>query len=704
MRSKAAGLQNVLSIGSYLKNETSVFGRAYQKNISGVDVIGPPLTHFIDYQTEVGVLPAGPMHATANGRIFVLSAITLGQASLILYDFNLATGVHDYVGRVLVNFAHAPATTHTQRFIRAFDSGVTGWKIFIGTVGTGTNAIVNGGTAFLNNMAKADFVKVSPPTIGLAITSNAKAVYSHREPALFGQANSTTALVAGGLYDSELLCLHGTAAALTMHGLDLTQTPTLNIQTVTTPGGSAVWTAAGHGFNVNDPVVLTTTGTIPAGFTASTTTAQTVYFVRNPAANTFELSATFGGASITATTAGTGTHSVLHAFGQTSSMANASRKTGTVTALTGQTLLLTDSGQVTVPFDGPNAGQNSFFYMTSTNMFTWRLTDITAGATSFPTMDQKNLLGTGTDVTAIAATHGKYSASCGVAVYASTTFNLLMKRMVNSALFAKFGGQSNTWYEGTMRITDSMRTMTMVGLETESGWLFISSSLIGQRGILVMDMRSDQRFDFSYVTSPVFEVAKGSLKFITSLEQLFETTDSIKVEYRTAATYADALFNSATGGWIEIGIAEDLSSLTLERFVQLRLSWDIVTDVVSTPAQVNDLILGYQDDLESSLMWSLSQEFTSREAEAPIRSVAYLNKAYLSGTVPKITMKAISKASGLVVYQKDTVANAAEFTYSTDNYLTQNPLGTIPNVAGTLLTHNWTSPIPGDCDIVWSDT
>ena len=102
-------------------------------------------------------------------------------------------------------------------------------------------------------------------------------------------------------------------------------------------------------------------------------------------------------------------------------------------------------------------------------------------------------------------------------------------------------------------------------------------------------------------------------------------------------------------------------------------------------------------------MWSLSQEFTSREAEAPIRSVAYLNKAYLSGTVPKITIKAISKATGLVVYQKDTTANAAEFTYSTDNYLTQNPLGTIPNVAGTLLTHNWTSPIPGDVEIVWSD-
>jgi hypothetical protein len=70
----------------------------------------------------------------------------------------------------------------------------------------------------------------------------------------------------------------------------------------------AVWTRAGHGFVANRPVRLTTTGALPTGFTAGT-----VYYVRSPTTNTFQLSATPGGAALNATGTQSGVHTVTDA-------------------------------------------------------------------------------------------------------------------------------------------------------------------------------------------------------------------------------------------------------------------------------------------------------------------------------------------------------------------------------------------------------
>jgi hypothetical protein len=72
---------------------------------------------------------------------------------------------------------------------------------------------------------------------------------------------------------------------------------------VATPG---VVTLNAHGFTVDTQVQFTTSGTLPTGLLPATT-----YFVRNPTANTFELSLTRGGTvSIATTGTPAGTHSV----------------------------------------------------------------------------------------------------------------------------------------------------------------------------------------------------------------------------------------------------------------------------------------------------------------------------------------------------------------------------------------------------------
>jgi hypothetical protein len=69
----------------------------------------------------------------------------------------------------------------------------------------------------------------------------------------------------------------------------------------------AVVTKNGHGFLAGDIVVFTTTGALPAGLTAGTK-----YYViaTNLTANSFKVSASYGGAAVNTSDAGSGTHTV----------------------------------------------------------------------------------------------------------------------------------------------------------------------------------------------------------------------------------------------------------------------------------------------------------------------------------------------------------------------------------------------------------
>jgi hypothetical protein len=80
--------------------------------------------------------------------------------------------------------------------------------------------------------------------------------------------------------------------------------PTLQQKaTFTADASTDTITSAGHNMAEGEAVTLATTGTLPAGLATSTT-----YYVRNPTANTFQLSLSSGGAIVDITGAGTGTH------------------------------------------------------------------------------------------------------------------------------------------------------------------------------------------------------------------------------------------------------------------------------------------------------------------------------------------------------------------------------------------------------------
>jgi hypothetical protein len=68
----------------------------------------------------------------------------------------------------------------------------------------------------------------------------------------------------------------------------------------------AVVTSTGHGLINGERVIFQTTGTLPTGITANT-----VYFVVNAAADTFQISATSGGAALPTSGSQSGTHTCL---------------------------------------------------------------------------------------------------------------------------------------------------------------------------------------------------------------------------------------------------------------------------------------------------------------------------------------------------------------------------------------------------------
>lgn len=671
---------------SYDKTKTTLAGRTFVKSISGENAVGPSLTRFIDVQTDFSGLfvSSGLDCTTTNGRKFLISTIATGVGSVALYTFNFNTGAYVAVGRITFRLPSLAATTHTLRYIRVLDTGVTGWKIFLGSVGS---VAVNGGAFVINKVDLADFTfNLTPTDFPMGIASDAKATYQLQAPGFMGSLNNLTTVSGGGISAAnELIVSTGTAASLVHHGFDATLAPTVVSYPCTSPTvpASPTFTMTAHGFLANDQLVPIS-GT-PGGFTQATGVgAQVVYFVRatNLTANTFELSTTAGGAAINATTATTPTF--VRAQGQVSNMYLASRNTGTITTGFSGAALLLDNQKIVTPADGPLAGFECFFLATTTNFYLYKLTDITSGATTLPSAAGVNILGTGTDITAPTAVTATYSEVLGKTIYSTAAFGFVMKNWVNNSIFKTFGTQINTWLENTGRPTDYFRGFVVSGIEVTSGWLFIVITTAGQRGVLCVDLRSDTVFDYSYVISPVTYVGPADFKFISTIEKLYELTDTVSLSYKTSDDYNDPIFNTAAGPWTSVDVAADLSSQSLLSYIQVKANFDIATVLSGTPTQLVDILIGYNPKTEISDYWEGSVDNTTQNGISPAHIAFRLTRAYASGAVA-VTVEGYLD-DGTLVVAKSTDVDFAEFDKSTNNGTSWSVMGSANDYSNTALT------------------
>lgn len=695
MRVLSAGLSQQTPVTIYDKTKPYMAGRAFRKNISGTLVYGPPLTRFINTEVDATVAPL-MSETTPNGRQFQVTTVAAGVATIVLYNID-TTGQTSptYVGKLLVRLPNTAATTHTIRAFKVYDgannAATTGWQIYIGTTGS---VLINGGLFIVNNVGLSDFVPTSPATIEMAVANGAKAVYMAQDPGTIGVNNTLTAMQGLSLdRASRRLYFNNNVLATTQFAVfDPSVSPTLNglstASAANTNSTATTFNFTGHPFAANDPVILI--GTVPTGFTASSAAgAQTVYFIRNPTANTFELSATTGGASILGTSVVSGTQAA-RAFGQSTAQW-LSIRTGTITGFTG-TILLTNGQKITTPQQSLDpaipsgiSGQICIFLPTNSTFHLFKASDIVNGATTLPSMVAVNAQGSGVDYTAIAPAYATYSGALGRVVYISNTAQFYMKRWVNGVIDAAFGGINTTYLETPGAQPYSVAGVTITNIEIDSGVLYATLGTTGQRGILVTDIRSDSGFNFSFITSPVLDTSNfQQFKTIQTVEKLFDLTSSMVFSYKTAATSADSAFNDPTTGWTVVPIATDLSSIALNNLTQFRIDFTIASGSTNTPAQINELYASFTARGESSDNWLQDNDFTTQGLGSPSYVAFYLRKAYPSGTVPRLFSRVYDTSNNLI-FSSDTVGNPPQFQYSTNNGVSWIALGTIPNTVGTLV-------------------
>ena len=657
--------------GTYDQTKTTINGRVFSKTVDSKTALGPPLNKFIDIQTDSAVgLSANGMYMTANGHVFVIGAEAGALTPLICYTIDYATGATAYVGRVNINMPDTAATSTVYRSMKVVDTGTTGWKVFLTTTGS---VLINGGTLLINNLALADFVPIGFPTIPFATGNDQKAVYFLQDPATLGVAHLMTA-AAGSVFDSannRLYVHNGIAATHQYYVYDTLTAPTYATGAVTGVAATDVISHAGHTFVDNDPVTFASI-TGGAGLLALVT-----YFVRASVAGvSYQLSATTGGAVINFTT-DISAGQVGRAFGTTGS--NFVHKTGNLPALSG-TLLLTDSEDYALPGHTANATFGCAFFGTTSNMYLGKLSELTSGAVTWPSLITVNLLGTVNQITLPAPTYMAWSNILDRAMY-STGLVFVIKQFVNNSIETIFGGTNNKYFEALVgnEVVEFQPAAAIGAMDIENGWIGVFNVTAGQRGIMLCDLRSDYTFDYSTIITKVLDTPSAVYKFLSTTDALFDYTGSLDICYRTSG------FGSPTGGWVEIPFSQDITAFSSAEQVQFLIKFATLGLDTSIPAQLTDFILGYESLTDNSPNWELSVD--DSDNGNPSRSAFRLKEAYAS-SVPTLHYRAYDLSNALLV-NHTTVANTAQFEYSINSGVSWSPLGVIPNTVGTLVRYTF---------------
>lgn len=480
----------------------------------------------------------------------------------------------------------------------------------------------------------------------------------------------------------------GTAANPQYFVRDTSVAPTYSTQTanitIGTPGKIQI---TGHGYTENEPVQFLA-GSLPAAFALNTT-----YFVRNLTANDFELSLTQGGASINTVTAATGV-TVGKAFGYTDSQWL--HQTSILPAIAGTLLATTDVDAIATPTNAPlNGGvlngQKCAFFATSSNLYLGRLDELTAGATTWPSLTTSNVLGAPNQIIAPVITSASWSDALDSAIIlygaaATNAFRFMLKKVENNKLSTMFGECGSEIYEATVKDLYQLRVAApWVNFTNNSGWLFALSGSTGQRGYFASDIRSDCAYDFSYIISKVVTVTDNAiLRGIEVQKELTGLSGEADLYYRTSG------FGSAAGGWILVDEDQD-QLIPIGGQIQFKICFKTHSIGRSSHVQIAGLVMNYEATEELSDNWEYS--FDDSSSAIPTRVGFRLKKAYPTAVPLTLSFRAYD-LSGVQLVDHDITNEASRFQYSTDGGATWLSLGTIPNTVGTLVRYTFQSP-PG---------
>lgn len=279
--------------------KTTLVGRVTPKVINGQNVLGSPLTRFIDTQTLASVGAQYTAYIPTSNRVYVCSIIG-AVTNVLLFNFNSTTGESTYVGRVILNLPNVAATTYTARGFNVYESGST---VTLLVSATGVPAL-NSGIFMANKVPLTSFTP-GGTNIFTASGPDQVGMYQLQDSLLYGVNNplSTSqgvilpSLSTDPAVNTKVWQWNGTLAASQLFSWDLAVAPSVTgisagnvssqiIAALNNTSPAAFFTSPTNpGFNAlnGDPVVLT--GVAPTAFTTWSpgtlqTTANT-YFTRD---------------------------------------------------------------------------------------------------------------------------------------------------------------------------------------------------------------------------------------------------------------------------------------------------------------------------------------------------------------------------------------------------------------------------------------
>lgn len=363
--------------------------------------------------------------------------------------------------------------------------------------------------------------------------------------------------------------------------------------------------------------------------------------------------------------------------------------TGNLPILAG-TLLLTNSEDYTVPNTGPNASQPCVVFFTTSNIYRGRLSDLITGTTSWPSLEFVNVNGTLNTYVTQTPVRATYSQSLQKSIIlmssTSSPTTVMIKDFVNdqndmiSTLLTADNNESisKEMYKFKLPIAP-------LSFDSRNGYLAMCSATTGVRGLYTAAFDVDDIFDLTHIISPVLDVRGEQIFRFTTGFVRPDLASPIKICYRTSG------FGSPTGGWVAAPDDLDFGGIiSASGYIQVKISFKVFINDTTNGLQLYSAGLVTRNINSMSEYWEYSHDDSS--PGNPSIAAFRLKKNY-STSVPNLFFRARDLSDNIYV-QSTTSLNSGLFEYSTDEGVNWLPLGTIPNVTGTLLRYTFAVP-PG---------
>ena len=483
---------------------------------------------------------------------------------------------------------------------------------------------------------------------------------------------------------------------------------------VATPG---VVTAAGHGFVAGDLVSFSTTGTIPTGATVNTT-----FYVSATGltANTFQFSATLGGASVNTTGSSSGVHTVYSGnlnlgmgiptddfvsnsehsiYFLNSDNATTVRLTKfnlraaltvvggiSVSAYTLKTLGMTtvgtvqqvNSGRVFTVGHGAASGVKSLYFVTSTRVYRSAVVDITNNSSTWLSdFMLENPPGTITTNLATAALLQVDYADSLDRLLISTTLAgrhgiYLTTYDTLSPQYEKIIGQINNRTKLTTSDANSVDGMFLAAamtMWTEGGILFGMPNVIttGLNWLGVFNVGGDGFYAATtdqYVLTPKMATTNVSQFYRVYVQtnqysgsiNLGYTPEPIRVYYRTSGIDDDS------GAWAEV-ISGDLSGASPGTHIQFRITFEVLGEFC-VPRKVYAVCCTYEDDATGlqDTHYLASADLSNKTT----KTFAWKHSVAFGGVVPTLRIRLYNAVTNFLLDDDDSVTQSGTWEKSTD--------------------------------------